>query len=140
MSTNPEEKNAALIKKLFALVEKGDYVGAAELVAPTFRGHIAGQTLDRDAWLGFAKMFMGGFPDGVHTWDEVITKGDRVVMLTTFTGTHTGEFNGIAPTGKRISFPAILVDRVVDGRVVEHRGEFDPTIMMKQLGVMPGGK
>ena len=43
---------------------------------------------------------------------------------------------GIAPTGKRVKFPVMHLDRIVDGEIVEHRGLGDLTILMQQLGVM----
>ena len=47
------------------------------------------------------EMLITGFPDVKHTIDDVITEDDLVVILWTATGTQTGEFQGIAPTGQQ---------------------------------------
>jgi hypothetical protein len=49
----------------------------------------------------------------------MITEENRVVMYFTFTGTHTGVFMGVAPTGKKITLRAIVTWRIVDGKIVE---------------------
>ena len=59
------------------------------------------------------------FPDHRVTVDDQIAEGDRVVTRVTFTGTHLGDFNGIAPTGRFLRYSGIAIDRIVDGKVVE---------------------
>ncbi len=38
------------------------------------------------------------------------------------TGTHEGEWLGIKPTHKKLSFSGINIDKIVDGKIVEHGG------------------
>jgi len=66
--------------------------------------------------------------------------GDLVAASVEFGGTHRGEFQGIPPTNKRVSFTGIEVNRMVDGKVEEHWVELDLLGMMQQLGlvVVPG--
>jgi len=49
----------------------------------------------------------------------------------------SGELFGIPPTGKQVTFSVVHVDRVVDGKVVEHWGQGDTMSLMQQLGVLP---
>ncbi len=137
--TTAQQKNEALVKNIYRLVEETRYDSVQDLVSDSVAVHIGEMTLDRNGWLGMAKMFMGAFPDGVHAFERVISTGDYVVTVARFTGTHTGPFQALPPTGKRVSFPVLMVDRIVDGKVVEHRGEFDTAIMMRQLGVGVAG-
>jgi predicted ester cyclase len=51
--------------------------------------------------------------------------------------THTGDFFGIPPTGKRVSIDGIHILRIADGRVAEHWGNNDDLGLMRQLGVIP---
>jgi len=53
------------------------------------------------------------------------------------TGTHTGNFWGIPPTGKRVKLTAIYIVRIADGKSVEHWGEEDGMQVLKQLGFKP---
>lgn len=78
-----------------------------------------------------------GMPDWHTEIEELIAEGDKVVARITMTGTHTGEFFGISPTGKRISFSGIYIARIEDGKIVEHWGEEDALGLMQQLGAMP---
>jgi predicted ester cyclase len=71
------------------------------------------------------------------TMDEVITEGELSTIRMTFTGTHTGEFYGIKPSGKKIKVTSIGIDRVVDGMITEGWGELDMFGMMQQMGVIP---
>jgi len=62
------------------------------------------------------------YPDLHLTIDRQIAEGEWVATCITATGTHSGEWIGIAPTGKRVTFTGVNVDRVVNGRIVEHGG------------------
>jgi predicted ester cyclase len=61
--------------------------------------------------------------EGLHlTIERQIAEGEWVVTLVTMRGRHAGEWIGIAPTGKPVTMTGVNVDRVVDGRIVEHGG------------------
>jgi hypothetical protein len=64
------------------------------------------------------------------------------VTCGTFTATHLGEFQGLPPTGKQISLSIMHIDRVEDGKIVEHWGQGDALGLMQQLGIvfLPGSK
>jgi predicted ester cyclase len=82
-------------------------------------------------------MFYKAFPDLHHTFEDQIAEGDKVVTRVTFHGTHQGTFQGIPATGKKIAVEATLVDRIVDGKFVEHWSNMDSMGLMQQLGVIP---
>jgi predicted ester cyclase len=50
------------------------------------------------------------------------------------TGTHQGDFQGIAPTGRTIAFSGLEFNRVVEGRIVEHWSMFDNLALLRQIG------
>ena len=68
-------------------------------------------------------IFQRAFPDTVHTIDDLIAEGDRVVARITARGTHTGELFGHAPTGRVVSLTGIAIYRLVEGRIVERWAE-----------------
>jgi predicted ester cyclase len=76
------------------------------------------------------------FPDHHTTIEDQIAEGDRVVTRVTFKGTHLGEFNGIAPTGKVLTYSGVAVDRVVDVKVVEKWHVASPLELPIQIGVV----
>jgi hypothetical protein len=63
--------------------------------------------------------------------------GDKVVARVRFRGTHRGELDGIAPTGRRVDCSGIVVSRMEGGKIAEDWANFDDLGMMRQLGVLP---
>jgi predicted ester cyclase len=77
------------------------------------------------------------FPDLHITVEDVIAEGDKLVERDTVTGTHQGEFMGLPPTGKTVSYSEIFIMRFVNGRIAEIWGVADALSQMKQLGMIP---
>ena len=69
--------------------------------------------------------------------EDIAAEGDTVAARVAFRGTHRGEFQGIAPTGKEVAFSSMEFNRVVDGKVEEHWVELDLLGLMQQLGAIP---
>jgi steroid delta-isomerase-like uncharacterized protein len=78
-----------------------------------------------------------GFPDLHWSLHDTLAEGDRVMTLSTWTGTHLGEFLGIPATGRYVSVEAWTIDRYHDGRLTESRIIMDVAGMLIQLGVLP---
>ena len=82
-------------------------------------------------------MAVGAFPD-LHTQiEDLIGEGDKVVARFVMTGTHQGEFMGIAPTGTKIRVTGISIFRIANGKIAEHWGEEDALGWLQQLGAIP---
>ena len=77
------------------------------------------------------------FPDFYITIEDLIEEGDKVVSRNTVTGTHQGEYMGIPPTGKSVTYNEIFILRFIGGRIAETWGVVDVFSQMKQLGVIP---
>ncbi|WP_207929097.1 ester cyclase [Actinomadura sp. 6K520] len=86
----------------------------------------------------FTKL-LGAFPDLHITTEDVIAEGDKVVSRNTVSGTHQGEYMGIPPTGKAVTWQEIMIVRFEDGRITETWGVVDVLSQMRQLGVIPAG-
>lgn len=76
-------------------------------------------------------------PDGAMDIEEEIAERDKVVVRWRFRGTHQGEYLGRPPTGKQVTWTGITIYRIVDGKVVEERGEEDTLALVQQLGMIP---
>ena len=77
-------------------------------------------------------------PDLTYTVDDQVAEGDKVVSRYTATGTHQGEFFGVAATGNRIEMSGIQIDRFDEsGKMVEEWPEYDLLGAMKQMGAVP---
>ncbi len=64
-------------------------------------------------------------------------RGNRVVVRRTVRGTHQGEWLGIAPTGKPVTFTGIWIARLTDGNLEEQWVNFDALGLLQQLGAIP---
>jgi predicted ester cyclase len=77
------------------------------------------------------------FPDAQLTIMRQIAEGDLVGTRATLEGTHTGALHGLVPTSRRVRWDMFSLDRVVDGRVLEHRGTVDWMDVLSKIGVIP---
>jgi predicted ester cyclase len=84
--------------------------------------------------LGLATMWHDAFSDLHVTIDDQFATGNTVTSLVTLSGTHSGVFFGIEPSGRQVRFSGIAVDEVVDGKVVAARHEVDVLDLFWQLG------
>ena len=68
-----------------------------------------------------------------------MAEGDRVAARTTWHGTHRGEFMGVGPTCKRVSFSAFHLARFSEDRAVEWWGAGDLLALLQQIGATISG-
>lgn len=73
-------------------------------------------------------------PDRVDVIEKVIAEGDRVGLLFRVTGTHTGAFFGIPPTGKKLDVYEIALIRIENGQMVEGWFMMDEVALLRQMG------
>ena len=81
-------------------------------------------------------MFNRRFPDSHETIEDMIAGGDKVWVRIKGTGTHTAEHHGLPPTGKKTTWEAVSIWRIVDGKAVEMWAVADELDFCKQLGVI----
>jgi steroid delta-isomerase-like uncharacterized protein len=110
-----------------------------DLVAEDFveQNPLPGQGPGR-AGLGdvLAGMF-AAFPDLRWTPRQMIAEADRVMTVSTWTGTHHGHFMGIPPTSRSVTVEAWTIDRFRDGQLAESRIIMDVVGLLTQLGAIP---
>ncbi len=120
------------------VINQGNIEAIDELIDPGVVDHAAlpGFPTGREGAKQFFAMMRSAFPDLHLTIEDMIAEGDKVVMRSTWSGTHQGEFMGISATGRRVTVSAIDISRVADGRIVEHWEQSDALGLMQQLGVV----
>ena len=82
------------------------------------------------------EMFENAFPLYEIAASDIIEQGDIVAVRACVNGTHSGDFNGIAATGKTIQLQFIAIYRFEGGKIVEHWLEANHLALLTQLGVM----
>lgn len=91
---------------------------------------------DEDNPFEHVVLFEKGFPGYSIKVDDYIEAGNKVVVRARLRGRHTGDFNGIPPTGRRVEFSFILICRLEGGRIVQHWLETNHVTLLAQLGLM----
>src|ERR1700742_5133166 len=90
-----------------------------------------GQGLGPEGFIHYFSGLRKGFPDLNITTEKLVADDDNVAIAYTITGTHQGEFMGIAPTGRKISARGVQIARFENGKLVERWGRSG------ELGVLP---
>jgi len=136
------EKNKAIIRKLFEAENKRNLAILDELIAPDF---IEGRNTPfelrgPEGYKQFVTMLFKGFPDWHETIEDIIAEGDKICVLLKATATHTGEWNflgvTLVPTGEKITYMAVNIWRVVNGKIVERKTVSDLLAFLTQLGLI----
>jgi predicted ester cyclase len=143
MSTAQETSNKATFRRFHDAANSGD----AELISKTID-----ELVEPDAVIHtplpieatgaqllkavFARL-LRAYPDLHITAEDLIEEGDKIVSRNTVTGTHQGEYMGLRPTGKSVTYNEIFIVRFARGRIAETWGVVDVFSQMKQLGVIP---
>jgi steroid delta-isomerase-like uncharacterized protein len=139
MSTS-EENKAVVRRQEEELFTRGNLDAADEIYAPGYVGHDPSNPEDirgLEAAKQAAADYRRAFPDLRVTVEDLIAEGDKVVARLSFRGTHRGELDGIAPTGRRVDCSGIVVSRLEGGKIAEDWANFDDVGMMRQLDVIP---
>jgi predicted ester cyclase len=116
-------EHTSLVLRLYEKFDKGELDDFADAIDSHVVANVLGTTTPD--WAGFRQFgnaFLSAFPDGRHVFDYVVADGENVVTIGTYQGTHRGEMQGIAPTNRQLKLPVMHLDRVTNGKIVEHRG------------------
>lgn len=117
---------------------RGNWAVFDALFADDFVDHTPqhGTTPDKPGVLFLYQGLRAAFPDFTPDIQWQVAADNLVTTYKIYRGTHTGDFLGIAPTGKRIEIETVDVMRVVDGKITEHWGVANLLKLMIQLGVV----
>ena len=133
------EDNKALFRSWCEVISQNRLDRAEEIIAPDEVDHALPPGIP-SGLEGLKQVFTllhTAFPDLQIEIEDLIAEGDKVVGRVTARGTHQGEFMGIPPTGKPVSFNAIDVVRIAGGKIVERWSQADNLALLQQLGAVP---
>ena len=138
MSTEKNKNAFAAIP--LELFNAGNLSAVSEYVHPDYVEHTPlppGMPSGLEGLKAFVTMMRSAFPDFHYTVEHVIAEGNLVAGSLLASGTNTGSFMGMPPTGKHITWTEMHFGRMVDGKLAEHWGVVDQLAMLQQLGVVP---
>ena len=135
-----ETDNAEIFKSYLREVWENGNIGAiGDYIGPDFVNHdpVPYISPDRDGEAALVGMFLGSFSGLKTNVEEAVPEGDRLAVRWTATGTHTGKFIGIPPTGREVSMVGVEFLRFADGKIREVWINFDMAGLLQQLGAVP---
>ncbi len=128
-----------IVRRLNDAIQALDRTTFDEYLHPACRLYCNGEeeACTHDGYWEVVEAFRIAFPDLDHATLELIVVGNRVTELFHVTGTHLGLFQGVAPTGRRVSFTGTAVFTIDHDRVVEDRTTVDLLSLFHQIGAIP---
>jgi steroid delta-isomerase-like uncharacterized protein len=135
-----EAQNIATLERFVEeVINQGRFEAADELVQEDFveLDPLPGQQQGREGLKDVIRMMRTAFPDLHWLVEETIAASDKVVSRFKWTGTHRADFLGIPATGRKVTVPGVVIDRLQDGKMADSRILMNTLGLMQQLGVVP---
>ena len=134
------EQNKTLARRWFEdLFSRGNVDVANEILSTDFVDHL---THEDERGLEELKLYVSiyrtAFPDIQDAVEDIVAEGDKVVVRWTSSGTHQGEFMGVAPTGRHVRFTGMRLFRIAENKIVESWVNIDERGLQEQLGAVSG--
>ncbi|MCA2229406.1 ester cyclase [Nonomuraea aurantiaca] len=142
MSTAQEARNKETYHRFHEVINSGDLEviskAVDELIHPDGRFHTAERTAvpalqaQKRIW----EILLRAYPDIHVTVEDLIAEEDKIVVRQTVTGTNSGEYRGMPPTGKAVTYNEIFIVRFADGQIIDIWGVVDLYSQLRQLGLI----
>ena len=128
------EENKAIVRRFVEAYNKRNLDAFDDLLAPDYFDRTS--QVGREGLKQLMNMAFIAFPDLHETIEDIIAEGDKVWVRITFTGTNSGEWMGLAPTGKKVTSKNVDIYRIVNGKLAEYWNVTDASDFNKQLGLI----
>ena len=139
-SSSISEENKNVVRNFIAeFKNNANHDIVDELFTTDFVHHLKDPRLPpgREAMKLLGQSIAAAFPDVRATAEDLLADGDKVIERTTAVATHTGEFNGIPPTGNPVVWTELHIYRFEDGKIAELWSEIDLLALLTQIGAIP---
>ena len=121
------------------VINKQNLAAADELVAENFveLDPLPGQAQGREGLKQILAMFFAAFPDLHWTVEEDAAEGEKLWSRFTWHGTRRGDFFVIPAAGNQVEVNGVVIERIVEGKMVDSRILMNELSLMQQLGMIP---
>jgi len=136
------DENTKVFLRIHQAIETRDQAAIEkaidEVIAPDVIFHaplpsgVSGVQAMKNVWI----VLLRAFPDVRVTVEDTIAEGDKVAYRSHVTGTHLGEYRGMAPTGRSVAYNEMFIVRYADGLAAEIWGVVDVYAQLQQIGAM----
>ena len=142
MASSTDKNKSVVLRYVNEVQNAHDLDAIDDIFSPNYR-HLAGTaaetTESREAIRPFYVDFLRAFPDLEAEVEHQIGEGNLVATFKTLRATHSGDFHGVAATGKRVEFNIADFFRVADGQLVDSYALLDEAGLLRQMGLdIPG--
>jgi steroid delta-isomerase-like uncharacterized protein len=138
-----EENSIKVARQVINAFNTGDVSNVSDFISEQYFNResqvdpVRGQLRGPSEFIDTVENLRTAFPDLRHNEEAIIAQGDEVVSVINVTGTHTGNFFILPPTGNEISYEAVHLYKVgEDGKILEHKAIRDDLTFLAQLGVI----
>ena len=129
------EKNKKLVEMLCTTVfQKHDFSRLDEIMRDDYIQHNEDTPQGKAGFKQFFEQMFKAMPDFNYTIKKIVAEGDTVMMYSTTTATHLGEWLGNPPTGNKLNFDVVDVFRIENGKIAEHWDVADTLKLFTQVG------
>jgi len=129
----------SIARNYLEMFNRRDWASMKALFAPeySYTGSEGVKQQGPDAGVAVAQMFATAMSDAKIDIKQVHVAGNTAVVEFIGSGTHDGDFAGIAATGRKVTMPVVTILDIKNDKIAAEREYMDIAHMMQQLGVMP---
>lgn len=130
--------NKELVLAFFKAIDSNDFATAAKLLGPHHQMHssMSPVPMNAEQHLGMTKTFNEAFSNVEHEFVDILEIGNKVVGRGTWHSTHTGTFNGIPASGKKVHLTFIQIFEIENDALKNQWVEIDGMSLMMQIGAI----
>lgn len=127
--------NKEIVRTWYSALETNDFDTIRSLMDDKyqFRNPMTSSPMNAEEHLGMMNMMKSAF-EGRHKMELFIEDESHVAVTAKWSAKHTGDFSGIPATGRLVELYLIDVFKIVNRKVVDHHVEFNPMLMLAQIG------
>ena len=139
-SSQQEEINKRIVSQFFELLGRHDTEKMEQLLVSSTQYSFHPSGMSHMDWNGHKQLLAEitrAFPDLHHDIKDMVAEGDKVAVRLNVTGTHKGEFQGIPPSGRKLSLDEMAFLTIIDERITEGWITSDTMSFMQQIVAIP---
>ncbi len=133
-----EAENIAIERRIIDAYNLGDLDILDEVCSSDFVYHGPSiPDMDREGFKAALRTMHNAFPDWQISLEDIVATPDKATIRVSILGTQLGDFCGVRSTGCNMAWSAIIIDHLVNGKIVEEWGWMDYLGLMQQLSLVP---
>lgn len=130
------EQSKDIVRCFLEASSRFDQQNMHDMMAQDFLAHLQAGVVNRSEFIQVKQHLASAFSNIKITVLDQVAEEDKVASKALWTAIHSGTFFGNNPSGKTVSIQTFSIDRVKNGKIIEHWDMFDNHTLMVQLGLL----